>query len=173
LLVTKGLLGIFVVLSVSAACAPSSPPAPPAAAPVQVDAIGEIQSIRDVDARWLKAAQSGDAAAESVVFAPDGVAYREHLPPLVGPAGYRGYAAKFRADNPKASQTWATDNIQVSNAGDIAIQTGEYHLTGLGPNGTGEDRGRFVTVWKKVKGEWKVAHDIGSTTMPEAAPVKK
>ena len=39
--------------------------------------------------------------------------------------------------------------------------------------GNGEDKGRFVTVWKKVNGEWKVAHDIGSTTMPEPPPEKK
>ena len=34
-------------------------------------------------------------------------------------------------------------------------------------------QGRFVTVWKKVGSEWKVAHDIGSTTMPEAPSEKK
>jgi len=41
------------------------------------------------------------------------------------------------------------------------------HVTGLGPKGAGEDRSRFVTVWKLVNAEWKVAHDIGSTTMPD------
>jgi len=171
--VTKGLL--VVAAALSAACA-APPPSPAPAATAQtalVDVIGEIQNIREADARWLKAAQANDAAAESAVFATDGIAYREHVPPIYGPSGYRSYTERFRADNPKVKQTWATDNIQIATAGDMAIQTGEYQLTGLGPNGTGEDKGRFVTVWKKVKGEWKVAHDIGSTTMPEAAPVKK
>jgi len=54
----------------------------------------------------------------------------------------------------------------------MAIQTGEYHFSGLGPKGDVEDKGRFLTVWKKVGGNWKVAHDIGSTTMP-APPQKK
>jgi hypothetical protein len=53
------------------------------------------------------------------------------------------------------------------------MQTGQYHVTGIGANGDPEDTGRFVTVWKKVGGESKVAHDIGSTTMPEAPPEKK
>jgi ketosteroid isomerase-like protein len=55
----------------------------------------------------------------------------------------------------------------------LAIQTGEYHVTGMGPKGNGEDKGRFLTVWKKVDGEWKVAYDMGSTTTPEPPPAKK
>jgi ketosteroid isomerase-like protein len=51
---------------------------------------------------------------------------------------------------------------------DVAVETGSYHLTGLGPKGDIEDRGRFLTVWKKVDGEWKVAYDMGATTMPAA-----
>jgi len=57
----------------------------------------------------------------------------------------------------------------MAESGDLAIQTGEYHLTSLGPKADGDDKGRFVTVWKKVNGEWKVAHDIGSTTSPDPA----
>lgn len=135
----------------------------------QPDLAREEQAIRDSDARWLKAAQARDAAGESAVFASDGVAYREHIDPLVGPAAFQAYATKLATDNPKVSTTWSTDAIRIAESGDLAIQTGQYHLAGLGSKGDGEDKGRFVTVWKKVDGEWKVAHDIGSTTSPDAA----
>ena len=102
------------------------------------------------------------------MFASDGVGYREHVDPLVGPAAFQAWAAKQYENNPKQSPTWTTDSIRVADSGNLAIQTGQYHLTGIGPQGDREDRGRFVTVWKKENGEWKVAHDIGSTTMPEA-----
>ena len=72
-----------------------------------------------------------------------------------------------------ATTAWSTESIHIADSGDLAIQTGEYHTTGIGANGEREDKGRFVTVWKKVGGEWKVAHDIGSTTMAEAPPEKK
>jgi uncharacterized protein (TIGR02246 family) len=133
------------------------------------DLTREEQAIRDNDARWLKAAQARDAAGEGAMFASDGVAYREHIDPLVGPAAFQVFTTKFATDNPKASTTWSTDAIRIAESGDLAIQTGEYRLTGLGTKGDGEDKGRFVTVWKKVNGEWKVAHDIGSTTSPDAA----
>lgn len=135
----------------------------------QRDLAREEQAIRDNDSRWLKAAQARDAAGEAAMFASDGVAYREHIDPLVGPAAFQAFTTKFATDNPKVSVTWSTDAIRIAESGDFAIQTGEYHLTGLGPKGEGDDKGRFVTVWKKVTGEWKVAHDIGSTTSPDAA----
>src|SRR5262245_41980301 len=150
------------------ACAP-----PAAAPPPKPDLASDEKAIRDQDAHWLKAEETRDAAAAAAVFADDGVAYREHVDPIIGPAAFRAYATKFSADNPAAKISWTTDAIRLGEAGDIAIQTGAYHLGGLGPKGDGEDRGRFVTIWKKVNGEWKVAQDIGSTTMPEAPPVKK
>jgi Tol biopolymer transport system component len=68
----------------------------------------------------------------------------------------QGRFSKFATDNPKANTTWSTDAIRIAESGDLAIQTGEYRVTGLGPRGDGEDKGRFVTVWKKVDGEWKL-----------------
>ena len=161
------LLTVFLVLLVAACSQPAPGPAP------KPDLTIEEKAIRDMDARWLKAAQARDAAAEAVIFASDGVAYREHVDPLVGPAAFQTWDTKLYTDNPKQSSTWTTDSIRIADSGDLAIQTGEYHVTGIGPKGEREDKGRFVTVWKKVSGEWKVAHDIGSTTMPETPAEKK
>lgn len=150
------------------ACSPSAPA--PASKP---DLSAEEKAIRDVDASWLKAAQARDAAGEAAIFASDGVAYREHVDPLVGPAAFQTWDTKLYADNPRQTTNWTTESIQIADSGELAIQTGQYHVTGIGANGDREDTGRFVTVWKKVGGEWKVAHDIGSTTMPEVPPAKK
>jgi ketosteroid isomerase-like protein len=118
------------------------------------------QAIRDADARWLKAVQSRDTAGEGAVFADDGVAYRDGAQ-ITGPAAFQAHAAQQYTDNPKLNPSWTTDDIVVAASGDLAIQRGAYHNTGLGANGDREISGRFVTVWKKVNGEWKVAHDIG------------
>jgi ketosteroid isomerase-like protein len=170
--VTRKLFVVVLAFTVlAAACAPPPAPAAPAAEEKH-DLAAEERAIRNADAQWLKAAQAHDSAAEGAVFASDGVEYREHIPPLVGPAANQAFLVKLQADNPKLKPDWSTDTIHVSEAGDMAVQTGEYRLTGLGPKGEGADRGRFVTVWKKVNGEWKVAHDMGLSTMPEV-PAKK
>jgi uncharacterized protein (TIGR02246 family) len=164
---------LLIVPVVASALAFSACAQPAPAVVAKPDLAAAEKAVRDADARWLKAAESRDAASEAAVFASDGVAYREHVDPLVGPAAFQAYQVKFRGENPSAKSTWSTDTITVAEGGDLAIQTGEYRISGLGPKGDRQDRGRFLTVWKKVNGEWKVAHDIGSTTMPEAAVEKK
>jgi ketosteroid isomerase-like protein len=156
---------LLLLAVLSASC--SQPPPPPPAAPPAPDLAAAERAIREGDARWLKAAQSRDAAGEAASLASDGIAYREHVDPLVGPAAFQAYLEKEYAANPKSSSSWTTDAVQVAASGDVGFQTGTYHTTGLGPKGAGEDRGRFVTVWKKVGNEWKVAHDIATSTMPE------
>jgi ketosteroid isomerase-like protein len=113
----------------------------------------EEKAIREMDARWLKAAQARDPAGEAAMFASDGVAYREHVDPLVGPGAFQVWDTKVYADNPHQTVTWTTEAIHIADSGDLAIQTGQYHSMGIGPNGEREDKGRFVTVWRKVGGE--------------------
>jgi uncharacterized protein (TIGR02246 family) len=150
-----------------AACA-----APPPAKP---DLAAEEQAIRAQDAKWQDAAKAHDAATEASMFADDGVAYRDHSEPLMGPAAYQAYAARDYADNPKEAVSWTTSAIHVAESGDIAMQTGSYEVGGLGPKGSGTDKGSFLTVWKKLGDTWKVAADMSSTSMPDASamPMKK
>ena len=159
--IARSALALIVLATACAAPAPAPPPAP--------DLAAAAAAIRAADARWLKAAQAHDAAGEAAMYASDGVAYRAHVEPMVGPAAYQAHVEKEYADNPKLAVNWTTNSLVVAASGDLAVQTGSVHVTGLGPKGAGEDRSRFVTVWKLVNGEWKVAHDIGSTTMPDTA----
>ncbi len=161
-------LSVAILGVVAAACAQ---PAPPPPAPAQPDLAVEERAIRDADARWLKANQARDAAAEAALLASDAMVFREHVDPIAGPAAYQAFEEKFFKDNPKSGGGWTTDTITVARSGDIAVQTGTFNATGLGPKGDGKDAGTFVTVWKKTDGAWKVAYDISASTMPE--PAKK
>ena len=147
-----------------AAC--SSPPPPPPAP----DLAAAEQAVRAEDAKWLAAAAARDAAGEAAMFADDGMAFREMADPTVGPAGYLAYATKYYADNPKSVSTWTTRSIQVAASGAQAVQNGSFTETGAGPNGDKENRGNFVTIWKKVGEQWKVAVDIGQPIPQPAKP---
>jgi uncharacterized protein (TIGR02246 family) len=142
-----------------AACSP---------APRSPDLAADEKAIRDLAARWQKALLDRDAATQASMFAADGVSYHDGQEPLVGPAAILAWESRSVTNHPKAVITSTTDRVQISASGDLAIQTGEGRLTNLGENG--EDRAvhrqRFVTVWKKVNGEWKVAHDIAVNITP-------
>ena len=140
-------------------------------APSTPDATGrsaDDKAIRDLAARWQQALLDRDADVQASMFAGDGVSYHDGQEPLVGPAAIRAWESRSKASHPKATITATTDAILIAKAGDMAVQTGEGKLTNLG--GNGEDRKvhrqRFVTVWKKVNGAWKVAHDIAVNVTP-------
>jgi uncharacterized protein (TIGR02246 family) len=132
----------------------------------QPDLAADEQAIRELAARWQKALLERDAATQAAMFAEDGVSYHDGEEPLVGPAAILEWEKKAVTTHPKAKITSTTKELRIAAAGDMAIQAGEGQLTDLG--GSGEDhtvrKQRFVTVWKKVNGQWKVAHDIAVNT---------
>jgi uncharacterized protein (TIGR02246 family) len=158
--VLSGVFVLYVLRMVAAAGAPSESGSSAHAADDHV--------IRELSAKWQRALLARDADGQAAMFADDGVSYHDGQEPLVGPAAIRAWESRSKASHPKAIITSATEAIQIAAAGDLAVQTGEGRLTNLGENG--EDRKvhrqRFVTVWKKVNGEWKVAHDIAVNVTP-------
>ena len=151
----------FIFALALAACTNASPPPTPA-----VDLAAEEAAIRAADSTWLAAAAARDAAKEASSFADDGLAFRGS-DPLTGPASYQTFQAKYYADNPKSVSTWTTRFINVASSGDMAVQSGEYTETGAGPKGDATIKGNFLTYWKKVNGQWKVAADMSSPNTPQ------
>ena len=132
------------------------------------DLAREQQAIRDLAAKWQKALLDRDAAGQAAMFAPDGIEYHDGQEPLVGPAAVLAWEQRAASNHPKAKITTTTDRILIAASGDLAVQSGEGQISGLGANGedTSVRRQRFVTVWKKIDGKWKVAHDIAVNITP-------
>lgn len=137
-------------------------------APRSPDLAAEDKAIRDLASRWQQALLARDAATQAAMFASDGVSYHDGQEPLVGPAAILAWESKSATDHPKAVITSKTNELRIATSGDLAVQSGEGRITAMGANG--EDSSvrtqRFVTVWKKVTGEWKVAHDMAVDTTP-------
>jgi len=133
-----------------------------------VDLAADEKAIRELSARWQQALLARDAATQAAMFAEDGVSYHDGQEPLVGPAAILEWEKKAVTRHPKAKITSTTKELRIAAAGDLAIQAGEGQLTDMGENGEDHSvrRQRFVTVWKKVNGEWKVAHDIAVNITP-------
>lgn len=151
---------LVLALAAMSGCA-ANPPATPA---VDQAAIGaKIDSLNTV---YIGAVGSRDTTALVNLYTDDA-----HMMP----------ANMARADGHDAiHKSWAgvlampgldlkfTSNTKVvSEAGDMAVDLGTYTFAANGPKGKPmTDNGKYVTVWKKVNGEWKILVDTFNSDMP-------
>jgi uncharacterized protein (TIGR02246 family) len=59
------------------------------------------------------------------------------------------------------------ETVEVDAQGDTAIETGRYTLVA---GGAVADRGKYLVVWKRDGGAWKLHRDIWATSQPAPAP---
>lgn len=117
------------------------------------------QEIRDLDKKWVGAVVRGDLAMIVGLYAPDGAFLLPNAPPAVGPEAV-GAAWKGLMSLPNVSLNFRPTRIDVAASGDLATDIGTYDLTFSGESGRVRDEGKYVVVWKKINGEWKVLVDI-------------
>lgn len=154
-------IGIIIFFALTA-CAPQ-------AEKQQIDLNTEEQAIRSISMRWLELANSQDAAGVAALFTDDGVVFTDNQEPVVGQTAIQDFRTQRQEKNPKLVFDWITDRVEIAASGDLAIEYGSWTNTGGGLSGTEEDHGKYVTVYRKVNGTWKVVSDIGISTKPEEA----
>jgi ketosteroid isomerase-like protein len=54
--------------------------------------------------------------------------------------------------------------LEVDGQGDTAYEVGKYALTGEGSKVL--DNGKYVVVWKREQGKWRLHRDICNSSMP-------
>jgi uncharacterized protein (TIGR02246 family) len=135
----------------------------------QVDLKAEEQAIRAISMKWLELAKSHNSAGIAALFADEGTEYNENQEPSVGPAAILRSITQDLKENPKEVVNWTTDRVDIATSIDLAVEYGSYNSMGLGLNGTGTDHGKYVTVYRKINGTWKVVADITNSTQPKGS----
>ncbi len=122
------------------------------------------QAIRKMDKQWVGAAVRGDSATIANFYAPDSVFLIPNAPPAEGPNAI-GEAWKGLISLPNLSLNYRATRIDVAASGDLATAIGTYDLAFSGESGRVRDEGKYVVVWQKVDGEWKVIADIYNSNL--------
>lgn len=152
-------LCIAVAIIILTACAPQ--PAPPA-----VDLAAEEQAIRDASATWLQAAQARDGATIDAFLATEATTiYDGRI--RKGLDAIRDAREQEWTDQPDATISWTTNEVEVAASGDLAYERGHWITDPDGAGEAPEEHGEYLTVWKKTDGQWKVRYDAGTTLKAE------
>jgi ketosteroid isomerase-like protein len=97
------------------------------------------------------------------LFAEDGAVYWEDRSPTSGPEAIEDFMRRQFTENPGGEGGFGPDRVDVAASGDLAVEQGAWNT----PN----DAGRYITVYRKIGNDWKVAADMSlSTSSDGGAP---
>lgn len=122
----------------------------------QVDLVSEEQAIRDVAAQWAAFDDAKDAAGVATLFSADATIVWEDRAPVQGRDAIEQHIATSYLENPSGEGEWGPDRIDMAASGDLAVEHGAWD------NPSSE--GRYMTVHKKVEGEWQIVADMSIDT---------
>jgi len=136
--------------------------------PATVDLKAEADAIRNLEDQWTNASREKNLDKIVGLFAPDGAVMEVNRPIVTGTEAIRNIQQSLLSDTTILWETFQakTDYVEIASSGDLAFARGSYMLNMKLPDGTVETAGKWVDVWKKINGEWKVFVNISNYDNP-------
>ena len=156
----SGGLGFMVLL---AACGTRGP---------IVDLTAEEQAIKQASIEFSDAETSGKADSALAFIWDNAVLQPPDGPQVDGREAIRAFYAPVKLSPPPADSTppRSARTIQISSSGDLATEWGPGAIVVTLPNGPLLVRFKFLIVWERRGGVWKVRFNSWSSTAPRASP---
>lgn len=125
--------------------------------------------IRAGTASWMKSFNSGNAGAVVALYSDDAVVMPPNAPLARGVAAIKEAIAKEIVGMKKGGFTLAPGTLdEVNVAGDMAWHAGTYVVKDKG--GKTVDAGKFLEVWERKSGKWRMVRDMWNSDGAPAAP---
>jgi uncharacterized protein (TIGR02246 family) len=127
-------------------------------------------ALRELDARWSKAAGARDIDATLAYYADDAVVMPGDAPVADTKQTIRDLWTPMMA--PDISVSWQVNQAEVARSGDLGYARGVYQLvTKDSTEKTTTEHGKLLEVWKKQSdGKWKCIIDNFSADAPPVSP---
>jgi uncharacterized protein (TIGR02246 family) len=121
------------------------------------------EAIREANRRFEATFFAGNAEAMAALYTDDAQLLPTGSEPVLGTAAI----ARFWADLMKLGIKKAKlESLEIDAQGATVIELGRYSLFADGERSL--DRGKYIVIWKLVKGEWKLHRDIWNTSVAPA-----
>ena len=127
-----------------------------------VDVAAEESAIRAATARFNENLAAKNDSLLAAAYAADAVLLPPNEAPVTGTSAIRAYWAQMWPMN--ASLVLTPAAVEIAQAGDMATETGTWTFSSTSP--VMADNGKYLVVWTKENGEWRIAHDMWSSNNP-------
>jgi len=111
--------------------------------------------------KFLTAFNSGNAAGVAMMYTEEGKIMPPNSESLTGREAIQAF---WQAALDMGIAKAALKIVEVEKHGDTAIEIGLYELSAA--NDQVLDKGKYMVIWKKVEGEWKMHRDIWNSNLP-------
>jgi len=124
------------------------------------------QLLRDLDAKWAKAAAAKDVEQTIAFYSDDAIVFPPNATSAATKEAIRN-SWKEMLGSPGLAITWQPTKVQVGKGGEMAWVSGMYELTMNDTSGQPvNDRGKYLEVWQKqTDGNWKCAADMWNSNL--------
>lgn len=132
---------------------------------MSIDTTSEIATeIASANGRFMAAFRQGDVAAIASLYTTAGQLLPPHSDVVAGADGIRTF---WQGALNLGLKEAVLETVDIDVSGETAIEVGRYQLRGEG--GAMADNGKYLVVWKKERGTWKLHRDMWNTSQPPAA----
>jgi len=125
-----------------------------------------VLTLLELEGRFAQDVAAGGGKAFAKWFADDAVTLNNGLAPVLGRAAI---AAQANWDPKRYQLTWVAQGAQMGPSNDMGFTWGHYQGHSIDKAGQPVIKtGRYMTIWKKQNGEWKVTMDASADEPPGA-----
>lgn len=123
------------------------------------------EAITTANRRFMDAFTRGDAAGMAALYTPDGQLLPTGTDFITGTQAIQSFWQTIMG---MGIQEATLETAEVEAHGDTAHEVGRYTLRGEG--GQVLDQGKYIVIWKRAGGQWKLHRDIWNSSVPAASP---
>ena len=133
------------------------------------DTAADEQAIRGKVDGLNEALTSQNDSAIALVYDTDAVVMPPNEHRIVGRTAIRAFFAQIWPM--QAILSLAPVNVRIN--GEWAVEDGTWSWTMPSPRGEVRDRGKYLVVWHRIDGDWRIAQDIWNSDSPPPTPTPK
>jgi len=124
----------------------------------------DITAIERATQEWMARFRAADVPGSAKTVTDDVVLDPPNQPTVVGKQAFEAWTRSLFDMITVDEATATVDEVRV--AGDWAVSRGRWHMRGRAGGAPMADTTRYVLIWERRGGSWKIAYDIWNSANP-------